>query len=191
MLGRLAELNRATAVERKTSGAKRKESKLRHGGLRNGRQVRETQGQRSYRTNVDGSGRIVLPSELRQRQQIHEGDTVVAVDDDHGVQVKSLDRALAEAQDYFATLAPPEVQLSEEVLADRRREAELEERCARRLRRQGAARGVLFGILRSHRPRPCTACNAPRAGRRALAARALCQRPSVSDLCQISGKRPN
>jgi len=84
----------------------------------------EKQEHRVYRTKVDSSGRIVLPAEGRQRNHIAEGDTVVVVEDDHGFHVKSLDQALAEAQAYFATLAPPDVILSEELLADRRAETE-------------------------------------------------------------------
>jgi hypothetical protein len=38
--------------------------------------------------------------------------------------MKSLDQALAEAQDYFVTLAPPDVLLSDEIIADRRSEHE-------------------------------------------------------------------
>ncbi len=73
---------------------------------------------RVYRTRVDASGRIVLPSEARERNHIAEGDTVVVVEDTHGLHVKSLDQALAEAQDYFATLAPKSVVLSDALLAD-------------------------------------------------------------------------
>lgn len=82
------------------------------------------QEQRIYRTKVDSSGRIVLPVEARQRNHITEGDTVVVVEDDHGLHVKSLDQAIADAQAYFATLAPRERILSEELLVDRRSELE-------------------------------------------------------------------
>ena len=84
----------------------------------------EKQEHRVSRTKVDSSGRIVLPAEGRQRNHISEGDTVVVVEDDNGFHVKSQSQALAEAQDYFATLAPADVLLSEELLADRRAENE-------------------------------------------------------------------
>ena len=84
----------------------------------------EGQEHRVYRTRVDSSGRIVLPSEARERNHIAEGDTVVVVEDALGLHVKSLGQALAEAQDYFASLAPKSVVLSEALLADRRSESE-------------------------------------------------------------------
>jgi AbrB family looped-hinge helix DNA binding protein len=81
---------------------------------------------RIYHTKVDSSGRIVLPAEARQRNHIAEGDTVVLVEDDHGFRVKSLEQALSEAQNYFATLAPAEVSLSDEIISDRRAARELD-----------------------------------------------------------------
>ena len=84
----------------------------------------EGQENRVYQARVDSSGRIVIPAEARSRNKIKEGDTLVVVEDDHGLHVKSLDQALAEAQDYFATLAPPDVMLSDEIIADRRSERE-------------------------------------------------------------------
>ncbi|MBX7074049.1 MAG: AbrB/MazE/SpoVT family DNA-binding domain-containing protein [Pirellulales bacterium] len=77
-----------------------------------------------YHAKIDASGRLVIPAEARERHHINEGDTVVVVDDERGLHLKSLDQALAEAQDYFATLAPPERILSDEINADRRTEAE-------------------------------------------------------------------
>jgi len=84
----------------------------------------EGQEQRIYRTKVDSSGRIVLPFEARQRNHIGEGDTVVVVEDDHGLHVKSLEQAIADAQAYFSSLAPRDRILSDELLADRRTESE-------------------------------------------------------------------
>jgi AbrB family looped-hinge helix DNA binding protein len=78
----------------------------------------------TYHLKVDSSGRIVLPAEERNRNRISEGDTVVVVADDHGLHVKTRDQAIAEAQAYFATLAPPNILLSEEIIKDRSSEAE-------------------------------------------------------------------
>jgi AbrB family looped-hinge helix DNA binding protein len=77
-----------------------------------------------YHLKVDNSGRIVLPAEARSRNHISEGDTVVVIEDDQGLHVKTRDRIKAEAQAYFAKLAPPGVLLSEELLNDRRAEIE-------------------------------------------------------------------
>jgi AbrB family looped-hinge helix DNA binding protein len=77
-----------------------------------------------YHAKIDASGRLVIPAEARERHHINEGDTVVVIDDAQGLRVKSFDQALADVQDYFATLAPPDVLLSDEINADRRSEAE-------------------------------------------------------------------
>lgn len=81
-------------------------------------------GPQVYHLKVDSSGRIVLPAEARARNHIAEGDTVVVVEDENGLHVKTRDQAIAEAQAFFATLAPPDVLLSEEILQDRRSEIE-------------------------------------------------------------------
>jgi len=77
-----------------------------------------------YHLKVDASGRIVLPADARQRNHIAEGDTVVIVEDAQGLHIKTRDKALAEAQAYFAKLAPANVSLSKEILKDRRSETE-------------------------------------------------------------------
>ena len=47
---------------------------------------------------VDSSGRIVIPAGARERHHISEGDTLVVVEDQQGLHVKSLDQAIADAQ---------------------------------------------------------------------------------------------
>ena len=81
---------------------------------------------RIYRSKVDSSGRIVLPAEVRQRQQIQTGDQVVLIEGRDGLQVKSLQQAILDAQSLFAQLAPQDVQLSDELIRERREEAESE-----------------------------------------------------------------
>lgn len=82
--------------------------------------------QRVYRSRVDKSGRIVLPADVRERQHIQTGDQVVIIEGGNGLQMKTQEQALREAQDFFATLAPPDVLLSEELIRDRREEAKYE-----------------------------------------------------------------
>jgi AbrB family looped-hinge helix DNA binding protein len=77
-----------------------------------------------YNLKVDASGRIVLPSQTRERLNIAGGDTVTIVEDESGVHLKTRDQLLAEAQAYFASFVPRGVLLSEEVLQDRRSEIE-------------------------------------------------------------------
>jgi AbrB family looped-hinge helix DNA binding protein len=80
--------------------------------------------QQIYRLKVDASGRIALPSESRERHRIASGDTLIVVDDSLGLRVKTQDEVLAEAQAYFAGLAPSDVLLSDEINNDRRAEHE-------------------------------------------------------------------
>jgi AbrB family looped-hinge helix DNA binding protein len=77
-----------------------------------------------YNLKVDPSGRIVLPAQTRERLNISGGDTVVIVEDESGVHLKTRDQLLAEAQAYFASFVPRGVLLSDEVNADRRSEVE-------------------------------------------------------------------
>jgi AbrB family looped-hinge helix DNA binding protein len=73
---------------------------------------------------VDASGRIALPAEARQRNGIAEGDAVIITEGAEGLHIKTRHKVLADAQAYFARLAPASVSLSEESLKDRRSEAE-------------------------------------------------------------------
>ncbi len=79
-----------------------------------------------YHSKVDSSGRIVLPADVRLRQQIHTGDQVVLIEGRDGLQVKTLQQAIHDAQALFAQLAPLDVLLSEELIRERREEAESE-----------------------------------------------------------------
>jgi AbrB family looped-hinge helix DNA binding protein len=76
-----------------------------------------------HRLKVDAAGRILLPAELRHRHGIHQGDEVVAEEDESGIRITTLQEAIRQAQDYFARLAPPDRRLSEELLRERRDEA--------------------------------------------------------------------
>jgi AbrB family looped-hinge helix DNA binding protein len=77
-----------------------------------------------YNLKVDASGRIVLPADARQRNHIAEGDTVVIIDDDAGLHIKTRDQLLAEVRAAFAKAVPRGVLLSDEINEERRSEAE-------------------------------------------------------------------
>ena len=83
---------------------------------------------RVYHLKVDSSGRIVLPADARARNHILEGDTVVVAADESGMHIKTREQVLADAQAYYAKLAPSSVVLSEEVLKNRRAEHERDQR---------------------------------------------------------------
>jgi AbrB family looped-hinge helix DNA binding protein len=86
----------------------------------------EGQEPKTYHTKLDSSGRIVIPAEVRQRKKLTEGDTVVVVDDDQGLHVKTLAQAIAEAQAYFCAGIPEDVSLVDQLIAERREEAKRE-----------------------------------------------------------------
>jgi len=79
---------------------------------------------RVYRLKVDPSGRIVLPTEARDRHHIDRGDTLVVVDDPDGLHIKTLDQVVEEAQAHVAKFVPPGVSLGDEVNQERRSEIE-------------------------------------------------------------------
>jgi AbrB family looped-hinge helix DNA binding protein len=73
-----------------------------------------------YNIKVDASGRIVLPADARQRNHIVEGDTVIVIEDESGLHIKTREQLLAEVQAHFAKHVPRDVLLSDEINADRR-----------------------------------------------------------------------
>lgn len=85
-------------------------------------------GRRSYHAKVDGSGRIVLPVEIRNELKLSAGDELLLVEDNAGFRLKTSEQALLEAQAYFASFVPPGVSLVDELLRERREEAARESR---------------------------------------------------------------
>jgi AbrB family looped-hinge helix DNA binding protein len=83
---------------------------------------------RHIRARVTEAGRVVIPAELRKELGIEEGQDVVFTRDGNGIRIITLEEAIRQVQDYFAGLAPPEVLLSEELIAERRQEAAKEGR---------------------------------------------------------------
>lgn len=76
-----------------------------------------------YQSTVDGSGRIVLPSDVRVSLDLHKGDSVLIIKEGSQVRIETPHQAIEAAQDYFCGLAPSERVLSEELLRERRQEA--------------------------------------------------------------------
>jgi bifunctional DNA-binding transcriptional regulator/antitoxin component of YhaV-PrlF toxin-antitoxin module len=79
-------------------------------------------------TKLGEGRRVAIPAELCQRYGIEPGDPVVLEPTDTGIVMRPLDVVIREVQAYFADLAPADVRLSEELLRDRREEAERENR---------------------------------------------------------------
>jgi len=80
-----------------------------------------------FKVRVDGTGRILIPADLRKRAGMKPGATVTITEGPSGRVV--LEPALAllrEAQDYFRSIAPAGALWSDELIAERRKEARRE-----------------------------------------------------------------
>jgi len=77
---------------------------------------------------IGDDGRVVIPASLRKELNIRPGDTLVIESDGDSLLVRGYDRVLKEVQAAFADIAPPNVLISEELLSDRRAEADRESR---------------------------------------------------------------
>ena len=78
---------------------------------------------RTFHTRVDPSGRILLPAELRSRNQIEAGDPMVVIERSDGFEIRTLAQSVQEAQEYFRSVIPDSVSLVDELIADRIEEA--------------------------------------------------------------------
>lgn len=80
-----------------------------------------------FHVKIGTSGRMVMPAALRDRLHVRPGDTLVFRSrDDGAVEVRTRDQVLREALDYFARLAPADRVWSDELIRDRRADAEAE-----------------------------------------------------------------
>lgn len=76
----------------------------------------------AYHVRIIEGGKIVIPAVLRRKHGFAVGQTLVVQDSDNGVTIHSLDEAISHAQAIMAKIAPPDRVLSDELIADRRRE---------------------------------------------------------------------
>ena len=95
-----------------------------------------------YHVTVTDRGRLVLPAEVRKRLKIRNGDRVaMSVEEDGTIEIETLDVAIRKMRGMFRHLAKPGRRASDELIAERRREARMEEREFRewdaRLRKAG------------------------------------------------------
>lgn len=82
---------------------------------------------RVFGAKVDGSGRIVLPAELRSAFGLKKGTRVTVIQDRTGVHIQTPEQALRAIQDYFRKLVPPGVSLADEVIQEHRDEVAREQ----------------------------------------------------------------
>lgn len=72
---------------------------------------------------IDG-GKLIIPASFRRKLGIDTGDTVVIEMDEDGLHVRSLSSAVRRAQEIIREFVPDEVSLADELIAERRVEAE-------------------------------------------------------------------
>ena len=78
-------------------------------------------------TKLSEGRRVAIPAELCRLYGIEPGDPVVLEPPDSGIVLRPMHAVIREVQAYFVDLAPPGVSLAEELLAERRQEAERED----------------------------------------------------------------
>lgn len=69
------------------------------------------------------AGRVVLPAELRKELGIEDGSEVIFSRTEHGIEIKTLDEAVRQAQEVCASYVATGVSLVDELLNERRNEA--------------------------------------------------------------------
>lgn len=74
---------------------------------------------------VDG-GKLVIPAAMRRELGISTGDTVLVDVNDGELRVRSIPRAIERARAILRKHVPEGVELADELISDRRREAERE-----------------------------------------------------------------
>jgi AbrB family looped-hinge helix DNA binding protein len=76
---------------------------------------------------IGPGGRIVIPAPYRQALGLSEGDQVMLTMDDEEVRIASRKTKIRAAQDLVAKYVPANVDLVDELIAERRREAARED----------------------------------------------------------------
>lgn len=76
-----------------------------------------------FRVRLAEAGRFVIPVAIRERLGLKAGTEIVISADEGGIRLRPLDLAIRQAQDYFSSLVPAESLASEELIRDRRLEA--------------------------------------------------------------------
>jgi len=86
-----------------------------------------------FQVVVADRGRIVLPAEVRERLEIHDGDRLWLVIDPDGTMRIQTRRVIIHSMVGMFKHLSPERNAVDELIAERRREAEMEERDTREL----------------------------------------------------------
>jgi len=82
---------------------------------------------RTEHVKLGEDGRIVIPASTRQEMGLSPGDTLVLESDGVCLQIRTYQQVIREVQSYFKQFAKPGVSVVDELMAERRRDFELEE----------------------------------------------------------------
>ena len=80
----------------------------------------------TVRTRIAPGGRVVIPVDFRRALGLHDGDNVILRLDEGEVRILSAREAIKRAQDLVARYVPADRSLADELIDERRREAERE-----------------------------------------------------------------
>lgn len=80
----------------------------------------------AQRVRIIEGGKLIIPASMRRELGIGTGDTVLVDVEDGELRVRSLAKAIARAQAILRRHVPAGVSLADELIADRRREADRE-----------------------------------------------------------------
>ncbi len=80
------------------------------------------------RLTLGPGGRVVIPAALRDAMEVNEGDTILAWVENGELHLLSPRVGARQAQTMLQSLLPKGASLADELIADRRREAEAESR---------------------------------------------------------------
>jgi AbrB family looped-hinge helix DNA binding protein len=94
-------------------------------GMRDGKMSPRWQMARTM-TKLGEGGRLVIPSEYRKALGVETGDELVLVLEDKSIRVTTPKEGIRRAQAIIRSYIPEGVSLSEELIAERRQESELE-----------------------------------------------------------------
>ena len=79
-----------------------------------------------YSAKLEKSGRILIPAEVRRKLNLKEGSQVLLRVDDTGIGMETREQALTRIRKELRRYVPEGVCLSEELIQERRAEAERE-----------------------------------------------------------------
>ena len=80
----------------------------------------------AQKVKVIEGGKLVIPAAMRRELGIAAGDTVLVDVDDGELRVRSLAQGIARAHEIVRQFRTPGISMTDELIADRRRESERE-----------------------------------------------------------------